>query len=95
MFKCLKISIIKSKYFCEQLCSSLEIQLNNAQLDFDKLRAQLEEETEAANDLRSQNQKLANEYAHLKSRYDKDIISKGDEFDDYRCVFIKFLVLRV
>ena len=67
-----------------QLCSSYEIQMNNMQLDLEKLQGQLEDETEAANDLRSQNQKLSNDYAYLKGKYDKDILAKGDEFEDYK-----------
>lgn len=60
-------------------------------MDFEKLQGQLEDETEAGNDLRAQNQKLTNEYTHLKSKYDKEIVAKGDEFEDYKLVhFEKF-----
>jgi len=58
--------------------------VTNLQVDFDNLNARYEEESEAAASLRSQLQKAITDYVQLKSRYDKDVISKQEELEDLR-----------
>lgn len=71
-------------FYYVQERNQLSIQLTNLQVDFDNVNARLEEETEAANSLRSQLQKAVGDYQLLKSRYDKEIIAKTEELEDLR-----------
>lgn len=64
--------------------NQLSIQLTNLQVDFDNVNARLEEEAEAANSLRSQLQKAIADYQSLKSRFDKEIIAKTEELEEFR-----------
>lgn len=69
---------------CQQQRNQLTIQVTNLQVDFDNVNARYEEESEAATSLRSQLQKAITDYTQLKSRYDKDVISKQEELEDLK-----------
>jgi len=69
-----------------QLHSQLELQYGGLQADFDNLRAQMDEEAEGAATLRTQLQKSQAEYQTLKSKYDKDVSARADEFDELKSV---------
>jgi len=64
--------------------NQLSVQLTNLQVDFDNVNARLEEETENANSMRSQLQKVAAEYQALKSRFDKELIARTEELEEIR-----------
>lgn len=66
--------------------NQLSITLTNLQVDFDNLNARLEEEAETAASLRAQLQRSQADYAQLKSRYDKDITARVEEFEETRFV---------
>ena len=70
--------------FCLQQRNQLTIQINNLQVDFDNVNARLEEESEAANSMRAQLSRANGDLTSLKSRYDKDILIKTEEFEDLR-----------
>ena len=70
--------------FCSQQRNQLTIQINNLQVDFDNVNARLEEESEAANSMRAQLSRANGDLTSLKSRYDKDILIKTEEFEDLR-----------
>ena len=48
------------------------------------MNARLEEEALDAQNLRAQLQRVQNEYAALKSKYDKEIIALTEEIEDIR-----------
>ena len=49
----------------------------------------LEEETEAAQSAKAALQRLQNEYAQLKSKYDKEILVLTEELEDIRSVSLR------
>ena len=52
--------------------------------DYDKIRAQFDEEVDTANSLRNQNQKFAADYAQLKSKYEKEVLLKTEENEELK-----------
>jgi len=64
--------------------SQYSISLNNLQVELENANARLEEEAEAAASLRGQLQKALTDYAQLKSKYDKDITLRIEEFEESR-----------
>jgi len=64
--------------------NQLTIIVTNLQVDLDNLNARLDEETENAANLRAQLQRALADYAALKSKYDKDITMRIEEFEESR-----------
>lgn len=58
--------------------------MTNLQVELENANARLEEEAEAAASLRAQLQKALTDYAQLKSKYDKDITLRIEEFEEAR-----------
>jgi len=71
-------------HFSEQLHNQIEIQFSSLQLDYDNLRAQLDEEAESSASLRNQLTKSQTDYQALKSKYDKDVSARIDELEEVR-----------
>jgi len=65
--------------------------VTNLQVDFDNLNARLDEESETSASLRAQLQRAQADYAALKSKYDKDITLRLEEFEETRYVFYSSL----
>jgi len=58
--------------------------LTNLQVDYDNVSGRLDEEAETSASLRGQLQRALTDYAALKSKYDQDITSRIEEFEDSR-----------
>ena len=71
---------------CVQLRSQLQVQLGALQVDYEAevLRA---EESEASTQLRAQVSRLNSELAALKGKYDRELLQKSEEFEEYKCAF--------
>jgi len=64
--------------------SQLSIIVTNLQVDLDNANARLDEESENSASLRAQLQRALADYATLKSKYDKDITARIEEFEESR-----------
>lgn len=71
--------------------NQLSITLTNLQVDFDNLNARLDEEAETSASLRAQLQRAQADYAALKSKYDKEVTMRIEEFEETR--YFSFLFL--
>jgi hypothetical protein len=56
------------------------------QSDYDNLNARYEEESETSSMLRNSLSKVSADFASLKSRYDKELLAKTEEFEEMRYV---------
>lgn len=63
---------------------SLSVQVANLQVDLDNSNARLDEESENAAALRAQLSRTQGDYQVLKSKYEKDMMSKTEELEDVR-----------
>jgi len=69
--------------------NQLSITLTNLQVDFDNLNARLDEESETSASLRAQLQRAQADYQVLKSKYDKEVTARIEEFEETRYVLRK------
>jgi chromosome segregation ATPase len=67
-----------------QIGEQLETQLSTVTADFEKARSTVDEQSQEISQLEAQLQKFIAENQYLKSRYDKDIAVKSEEFDELR-----------
>jgi len=64
--------------------NQLSITLTNLQVDFDNLNARFDEEAETSASLRAQLQRAQADYQALKSKYDKEVTARVEEFEETR-----------
>ena len=57
-------------------------------MDFDNLNARLDEEAETSASLRAQLQRAQADYQALKSKYDKEVTARVEEFEETRYTFL-------
>ena len=70
---------------CVQLRSQLQVQLGSLQVDYESAVQRAEEESEASTQLRAQVSRLNSELAALKGKYDRELLQKSEEFEEYKC----------
>ena len=58
--------------------------MTNLQVDFDNLNARFDEEAETSASLRAQLQRAQADYQALKSKYDKEVTARVEEFEETR-----------
>ncbi len=67
-----------------QLRNQLQVQLGSMQVDYENALARAEEESDAATQLRAQVSRLNSELAALKNKYDREVLHKSEEFEEFR-----------
>ena len=77
-----KISILLSPQLQQR--QNLHVQLTALQADYDNLNARYEEESEAASIFRQQCSKLQAEFSAMKTKLEKDLMSKTEEYEEMR-----------
>ncbi|KAL3314200.1 hypothetical protein Ciccas_007185 [Cichlidogyrus casuarinus] len=94
-------NLTKAKHSLEAMCEdmkrgldddarsriTLQTQLTSLQLDFDNLQVRYEEESEEASHLRAQVSKFNTEMASMKSKLEKELLSKTEEFEEMKRKF--------
>lgn len=60
------------------------MQLTALQADYDNLNARYEEESESASIIRQQYSKLQAEFSAMKTKLEKDLMAKTEEYEDLR-----------
>ena len=63
---------------------NLHVQLTALQADYDNLNARYEEESEAASIFRQQCSKIQAEFSAMKTKLEKELISKTEEYEELR-----------
>ena len=63
------------------------MQLGALQADHESAVLRAEEESEASTQLRAQVSRLNSELAALKGKYDRELLQKSEEFEEYKCAF--------
>ncbi|XP_018649676.1 putative paramyosin [Schistosoma mansoni] len=66
---------------------NLQAQLTSLQMDYDNLQAKYDEESEEASNLRSQVSKFNADIAALKSKFERELMSKTEEFEEMKRKF--------
>lgn len=75
----------KNKYDEEvRVRNSLTIQINNLTIEIDNISARLEEEAESNSSLKAQLSNAQAELQRLRSKYDKDMMAKTEELEDFK-----------
>lgn len=64
--------------------NTLSITVNNLQIELDNVNGRLEDECEGANQARAALSKAATELGALKTKYDKDMMMRTEELEDFR-----------
>lgn len=70
---------------CVQLRSQLQVQISSLQVDYEAVVLRAEEESEASTQLRAQVSRLNSELAALKGKYDRELLQKSEEFEEFKC----------
>lgn len=65
---------------------NLQTQMASLQMDYDNLQVRYEEESEAAGILRNQVSKFNADMAALKTRLEREIMAKTEEFEELKLV---------
>ena len=73
------------RWMCVQLRSQLQVQLGSLQVDYEAAVLRAEEESEASTQLRAQVSRLNSELSALKGKYDRELLQKSEEFEEYKC----------
>ena len=60
------------------------MQLTALQADYDNLNVRYEEESEAASTFRQQYSKLQAEFGAMKTKLEKDLMAKTEEYEELR-----------
>ncbi|VDP38483.1 unnamed protein product [Schistosoma curassoni] len=63
---------------------NLQAQLTSLQMDYDNLQAKYDEESEEASNLRGQVSKFNADIAALKSKFERELMSKTEEFEEMK-----------
>ena len=66
--------------------SNLQLQLTGIQSEYENALLRAEEEADAASQFRNQLSRLTSEWQTLKTKYDKEVLHKAEEFEETRSV---------